>query len=140
MYATGKYIATVEGGMLTRSSSKGTEQVAVEFRLAEGPDNGSRITAYLALTEGRLPYTVKELRICGWQGDDLSNLDSIKGNEVELVLDEDTYNGKTRVKVAFINRPGGPKSVSDASAIAEKWKPKIAALPKEVEPPDPFGG
>lgn len=139
-YATGKFIATVEGAMLTTSPSKGTEQVAVEFRIMEGPDNGARITHYAALTDARLPYTVKELRICGWQGDSLADLSSVIGTEVELVLDEETYNGKTRTKVKFINKPGGAKSAENAPAIAEKWRAKIAALPKDPEPTDPFAG
>ena len=139
MFTTGRFIAAVEGAMLTKSSNKGTEQVAVEFRLLEGPNSGQRITAYLALTEARLPYTVKELRICGFQGDDLTALDGLKGTEVELVLDDDTYNGKTRTKVSFINKPGGPKEASDKAAVAAKWRAKIAALPKEAEQPDPFG-
>lgn len=138
MYAQGKFKAEVLGGVLTKSSSKGTEQVAVTFRLLEGPDEGRDITAYLALTDARLPYTVKELRLMGWK-DDLNDLLTIQGSFVDLVLEHEQYNGKTQTKVKFINAPGtgGVKAADDAAAIADRWRAKIAALPRE-ESADPF--
>jgi hypothetical protein len=142
MYEIGRFLAEVTGASALTAKT-GTDQILIEFRFLEGPNNGNRISEYLALTDAALPYTVKKLRACGLPEDDLTRLDAMKGTEVELTLKNDTkQDGRTFARVAFIDRPRS-QSVGDsnsAKAIAEKWKAKIAALPKEVEPPDPFGG
>lgn len=142
MYEIGRFLAEVTGASALTAKT-GTDQILVEFRFLEGPNNGNRITEYLALTEAALPYTIKKLRACGLPNDDLTQLDAMKGTEVEITLKEDTkQDGKPRARVAFIDTPRSQRvgDSNTAKAIAEKWKAKIAALPKEAEQPDPFGG
>ena len=52
------------------TSSKGTEQIAVEFELIEPA--GERMTWYGFFTEATTDRTIESLRHCGWQGNDLS--------------------------------------------------------------------
>lgn len=135
-YQEGTWGAEVLGAMLTVSSQKKTPQVAIEFRLMDGPDQGSKIIHYAAVTEGRLKYTVEELRTCGWTGDDLEDLSTVKaGTPVELVLAEEEYNGRVNTKVRFINAPGR-KPPSAPAGIGAEWRAKIAALAKPEK--DPF--
>ncbi len=112
----------------------GKPQIAVTFQLTG--EGAPRITYYGSFSDAAYEYTVQRLRVCGWTGDDLTQLDSIGTHEVELVIKADTYEGKTRAKVQFINRPGeggGLKSkMTEASAreFAAVMKAKIAALGK----------
>ena len=50
---------------------------------------------------------MKALRAVGFQGDDLSAIfDQTLNNKVQIVVDHDTYDGKTRAKVQWVNVPG----------------------------------
>lgn len=128
-YSPGTWKAEVLAAGLTSSPNKGTPQVAIEFKLLEGPDAGGRITHYAAITEKRLEYTVKELRACGWSGDDLDDLSSVvAGTPVDLVLAEEEYEGKTRTKVAFINEPGRMAGGPAPKGVGQAWRDRIRAL------------
>lgn len=122
----GTFLAEVLGAVLTQAKT-GTVQVAIEFRLAEGPDAGSRITAYKPVTEKALKYTVADLRTCGWKGDDLEDLTSVKGGQVELVLAAEEFNGKVTTKVKFINEPGAAGAPAP-QGIGKEWRDRIRAL------------
>lgn len=139
-YELGTYGAEVEDAQLTTAKT-GTDQVYVDFRFTEGPNQGKRINDYFALTDAALKYTMGKLRACGLADDDLGNLASIRGAKVELVLKEeqDKRDGTMRTRIAFVNKPGEGRAAAppeEQSAIANKWKAKIAALPKEES--DPF--
>lgn len=140
MYEIGRWLAEVTAAALTTAKT-GTDQVLVEFRFLEGPNEGQRITEYLALTDGALPYTVKKLRACGLPNDDLARIEAMIGTEVDITLKQETrQNGKEMARVSFIDPPRA-KRVSDPEVtqrVADKWRAKIAALPKEAEQPDPF--
>jgi hypothetical protein len=88
----------------------GTFQVGVVFELLD-QEPGTTITWYGALTDAALEWTMKALRNMGWQGDDVTELDGNGGhldaNEVQLVVDEEEWEGKTRTKVKFVNSMGG---------------------------------
>lgn len=94
-------------------SNGGKEQAAVEFDLIDpnDPDNGRSITSYMFFHGGALEYTIANLRTLGWSGNDPATLPDDcaagkLGNEVDLVVVHDVYNGKTSAKIKFINRIG----------------------------------
>lgn len=133
-------LAVLNAATLTTAKT-GTDQVFVEFTFTDGPNKGKRITDYLALTDAALPWTMKKLRNCGLPEDaGLEELSSIIGGEAEIVPKEEAdRNGEMRVRIAFINKPGGGRPAVDPAAqvnIAQKYKAKIAALPKEASPFD----
>lgn len=115
-------------------ATTGTHQVYVEF-VAE---NGDTITWYGALTDKALEYTIKALEVCGWDpAEHDGRIDSLNGtqiladNRVDIVVEPETYNGKTRLKVKWINEPGGgggtPERMNpqEASAFAAGLRQKI---------------
>jgi hypothetical protein len=106
MIAPGKYMArAVEAELGYTSGDKA--QVAVCFELIDGDYAGQQINWYGYFTDKTMPTTLKALRACGWEGDDLSNLDGIDVNEVELVIShEDDLEGNARARVRWVNRPG----------------------------------
>lgn len=112
----------------------GKEQVAVMFELLDPAFAGQRITWFGYFTEKALPITVKALRTMGWQGDDLLNLQGLDGNEVELVIANETYEGKTRPKVQFVNAVGGglslatPMAPDQQRSFAAQMRMRIAAI------------
>lgn len=113
-------------------SSTGKEQIAVLFELTSGEHAGQSITWFGYFTDGAVDRTLDSLRYCGWQGDNLAELDSLDANEVELVLAEEEYEGKVRTKVQWVNRPARlalkeQMSAAQAAAFAQKMRGKAVA-------------
>ena len=88
-------------------TGEGAPQVAVAFLIIGGDCDGEQITWYGYFTEKTERRTLESLRVCGWKGDDLADLAGLGDDEVALVVKEDVYQGETRLKVAWVNRPGG---------------------------------
>jgi hypothetical protein len=95
-------------------------RLAIEYEVLEGERKGQAIYDDLYITEAALPRTVEVLRTLGWVGKDLSEVDAGKGgldaNAVQLVLQDDTYEGKTRAKVKYVNplRRAAERPAADA--------------------------
>ncbi len=104
MIPAGNYKARAKEWALGMSQT-GKEQIAVLFELVEGELAGQTITWFGYFTDNTLDRTLDSLRHCGWQSDSLADLDHLDTNEVEVVVEEDTYEGKTRSKVRWVNRP-----------------------------------
>lgn len=104
MIPSGTYKARAKEWALGMSQT-GKEQIAVLFELADGELAGQTITWFGYFTDNTLDRTLDSLRHCGWQSDSLADLDHLDTNEVEIVVEEDTYEGKTRSKVRWVNRP-----------------------------------
>lgn len=81
-------------------SKSGTEQVAVLFEL----EDGARLTWYGYLTEKTAERTMNSLIACGVT--DLETLEGLGNDEVELVIEHETYEGTTRAKIQWVNRLG----------------------------------
>jgi hypothetical protein len=125
------------------------EQVGVLFEILEGDQAGARITWY-GYFHGTTPEkgaknakrTLESLRACGWKGDDLTNLDGVTECEVELQVERDTYEGKERAKVAWVNKIGGiamksPLTGGAAQAFAAKMRGLAMSVKAEVPEPPP---
>lgn len=129
MIEEGTYRAKARRAQLG-STSTGKEQVAVEFEIAEPQ---TRIVWYGYFTEKTVDSTIKALRTCGWQGDDLSDLAGIDANEVELVIEHERDDrGFPRPRVRWVNSTGGLalKSALDPAAaktFAARMKGAIVA-------------
>ena len=115
-------------------ASTGTLQVAVEFEFASDADGTlERITWYGYLTDAAFNRTIEALRHCGWKGDDLSDLQGLDANEVELVLAEEEYKGHVNIRVQWVNKPGGlavkaPLAADKAKAFAASMRDRIRGL------------
>jgi hypothetical protein len=145
MLAPGKYRGRPVAAALGLAST-GTEQIAVQFDLVDPP--GERITWYGYFTDATTERTIESLRHCGWRdpNNDLSVF--VAGEplpvgfdqEVELVVQQEAYNGKTQTKVAFVNGGGGLalKNALDkgqAQSFAERMKRQIDALDRAAGRP-----
>lgn len=88
-------------------SAGGHEQIGVVFEITEGPRLHQRLTWYGFFTETSAVRTIESLRHCGWKGDALDKLTGLSDNIVELVTDDEEFNGTIREKVQWVNRGGG---------------------------------
>ena len=133
--AEGKYRCKVTDKQLCESS-KGTPQICLTFEVTEpGPQMGQHIMDFMALSEKALQYTVAKLRATGWQGVDLSQLETVGSRECQIVVQTDVYEGTERLRVRFVNdldRQGpavvGTMDTAKQKALAAKLRGMIAGL------------
>jgi hypothetical protein len=144
----GVFAARAEAAQLTKTS-KGDPQVLVVFEiLSPGPQQGSKIGWYGFFTPKTQERTLEALYACGWHGPDLTDLSGVGDREVEIVVEEEEYQGKVRSKVRWVNVPGrganiSPLPVNEATAFAARMKGLAAKVAQDVakrekEEPMPF--
>lgn len=131
MIAPGTYKARAREWALGKSQN-GKEQIAVLFELVGGPHDGQSITWFGYFTDATLDRTLDSLRHCGWSSDSLAELDGLDQNEVEIVVDQEEYQGKTRTKVQWVNRPSKlalkeQLSAQEAQAFAARLRGRTVA-------------
>ena len=136
----GKYRARAREWVLTEIGEKGTPAVAVEFVFSDESLGSIRWDGWLS--DAAFDRTIESLRHCGWTGDDLSDLDGLDANEVELVVEDDDYNGKTYSKVKWVNRAGSlahksPLTGDKAKFFAKQMQARIRALDASKPAPGP---
>lgn len=134
----GRHLVQVASHVLGRSGTKGTPHVAVLFEDA----NGDRITWYGYLTDAALEGTMKALGVLGWDPmkfdgrvDSLNGTDLLRGQEAEIVVEMEEWNGEPRPKVKWVNEPGGGglgdgMSQDEASSFAADLRQRILSAPK----------
>lgn len=109
-------------------------QFAIEFETAHG-----KITWYGGFsTDKATEYTLKTLQKCGGTGFDLNAM-KLTPAPLRILVEEDTYNGKTRQKVKAVSAGGGkavdPAAAKSASAaLAARIKAAQSRL-SGTEPP-----
>lgn len=93
--------------------AKGPQAVVMfEYRMADG--QVKNITWFGSFNGGAREFTVESLVRMGFTGKNGAELNGGKGSNVlnesmefEIVIDNETYQGKTNARVKFINLPGG---------------------------------
>lgn len=109
----GTFRAVVTSQALAYSKRKGTPSLQLQCRTKyniEDPNTPAEFTVFaqLWLTYAAMKNTLKTLQRCfNWQPGDTSELDQqlFRGTEVDLVLEEEEYEGETKTKVKFVNKP-----------------------------------
>lgn len=103
-----RYPVTIASATMTESASKGTP--GIELRLESA--DGGKIWHTLWLTEGTRPHVAKTLAELGVDKAMLASPafwddpgEALNGKDASIVTEEDTYNGKTRVRVKWLNGP-----------------------------------
>ncbi len=117
-------------------SSTGKEQLEIQFSTPEG-----NIRAFLFFTEASVDKSLEALENCGWDGVSLRTLDGLGSIECSLNVGEETYEGKTRVRVNWINKLGSGKPLPDSglSALEKRLASKMAdRKAKRGEPAEDF--
>lgn len=110
MLAAGTHRARAISGTPCKAST-GTEQVAVVFRVPT-EEGDQTITWFGFCTDKTWHHTVRSLRACGWQGDDITDLTGIDANDVDLVIEHEEYDGKMQARVRFVNEVGAAPNIT----------------------------
>lgn len=144
MIAAGKHRAKAVKGELSESGTKKTPCVAVEFQLVE---EGSFIWWYGYLTEKTAKRTAESLKHCGFKGVDLAGdlmAQGLGSQEVELVIEHEEYEGKTRARVQWVNSldggPGASMEDDKKAAIAARMRGLLMAQGGQDVAPAAAGG
>lgn len=145
-----KYKAKVCGAPSWAQSPNGNWQVALPFEVSQGEHTGEGITwiGVLHDTADKNGVTgservIQSLQYAGWQGDDIAELAELTDEqalaifteEVELSCSPDTYNGKTHLKVNWVNKPGSGRfafkeaaSKNDLRSFAAQMKSTVKSI------------
>lgn len=113
-------------------AGNGNEQVAVLFEVTQGEHAGKSITWFGSFSDAAVDRTLDSLRYCGWNGDNFAELNGLDANEVEIVVEVETYKGKASDKVRWVNRPSQlalreQMTPSAVAAFAVRMKAKALA-------------
>ncbi len=144
----GRHHVQVVGHVLGRSGT-GTPHIAVLFEDV----NGDRVTWYGYLTDAAMERTVRSLQVLGWDPmadggriEQLNGTQRLAGAEAEIVVEMETFEGKTQPKVKWVNEVGGGLGEGmppqEATAFSASIRAKIlsAAKPKPNGQPGPAQG
>jgi hypothetical protein len=144
-----KYNARACSGASFAPASTGNKQIAINMEVTDGEFAGSTI-AWISTfhdTADKNGVTgseriIQSLQYMGWQGDDLTELVEITDEQarqmlpetVSIVCEPDTFDGKTRLKVKWVNKQGGKfafkeaESKSDMRSFAAQMKSTVKAV------------
>lgn len=115
-----KYRATAIEAVLSQSKV-GNAMIKVNFQLLDPPHIGLTWNGMLH-NEKSTTRTLDTLRLCGWKGDDLSDVAFSPENEVSLSLKNEEYEGKQHTRVQWVNAKGDGSGfkLKDTLSPAEK--------------------
>lgn len=102
-------------------TSKGTDQIMVAFEVTQEEHKGHRFYWYGFFSDKTIDRTLESLEACGWDGKGFKDMTSLRKNEVELVVETETNEGETYLRVRWVNRlgGGGVKEELDAVGLAD---------------------
>lgn len=96
----GNYMArAVKGSEQYAPSAGGEPQIAVDFAIEGGEQEGATMTVVFSFSGKAPEYSIKKLRQCGWEGDDLEDLTGIDANAVPVRVFDDTYENREGKRV-----------------------------------------
>lgn len=111
--------------------TNGKETIAVQFEILTPDAEANHMTWYGFFTEKAWERTIDALRYCGWEGNDLADLAGLDKNEVELVVDDEDYQGNMVAKIKWINRLGvalkAPLTGDNLKGFAARMRDQIKA-------------
>lgn len=146
----GIYHARATSNWTLSETSKGTPYIRLEFDLLDGAARGQKIARDFFLSDKTWKKTVGSLRVCGWVGDDVSNLTGIENNEVvvkvvhEMITDrqgapvcDNEGNARYRHAIAWVGKDRAPKPMETAkkSAFMELMKARLQSQGSPVSRP-----
>lgn len=140
MIAKGKYKAKATEGVYGTAKNKGTTFVRVSFQVVDGPEAGNYVTWDGYFTENTNERTIESLRHCGctFPGNDITNLEGLTTNDVQVVVEHESYTikegenagqEKTVARVAWVNSLG-TYGVPEDQRLDDAGKKSFAARMK----------
>lgn len=121
----GTYLATATKAEFGVSKNKGSEYIRVYF----ATETGESISWDGYFSEKAVERTIESLRLCGcgFPSDDITNLEGLGSRQVEIVVENEEYQGKLYPRVRWVNEPG---AVGIAKPLEEPAKKALRAKTK----------
>jgi hypothetical protein len=124
----------------------GTMQVVLHFEITDGEFRGRRLPWFGYFTDDSWTRTMDSLEIAGFEGDDVEQFAKQEVDKlVSITVDHNEYEGKTRARVAWVNKPGGgvvkvsnPLDSKGLRLLASKLKAKQDKRRKSGDDDIPF--
>ncbi len=123
----GRYTATVESAELGQSE-KGTPFLALICKT----DQGEELTAYFYLSDAAFEQTTKTLReVFAFDNNFESVVQQVTGKPCSIVVEAEEYEGKTRMKVKWVNsvRGSSAKPLDNAASLLAQLSAKAKRIP-----------
>lgn len=110
---SGNYVAVAESFDFGVSSN-GNDFIKLSFKIIEGEFADQYLTWFGYFSEATHKRTLESLRYCGWSGTTIDEaMAGLGSQKVRIVVEEEEYNGKSRLKVQWVNKVGAPKEAQN---------------------------
>ena len=112
---------------LGASKTKKSPHVFMWFEITDGPNKGARLPWFGYLTGDSTQRTIEALRLCGFEGDNIYDVEkqTLKGN-VLITVENTVYKGKDQCRVAWVNDPSWTGEI-EIQALDDKTKKTLEA-------------
>lgn len=121
------------------TTSNGNDQIVVDLTLladADGREVGEQVSVFLVFSDKAAPFSIERLRALGWTGTDLSQLDGIDRQEVQVQVKYEEYRGEQKMKVEILTGGGRVALKNQLDASGKKaFAAKFADLAKATAGP-----
>ena len=88
------------------SKAKKSPQVLIWFQVTDGPYKGSRVPWFGYFSKDSAERTIGALRLCGFSGQDIYDIENQKlDGSVLVTVENASYQGKSNCRVAWVNDP-----------------------------------
>lgn len=151
-----RYLRSKAQEWVLGESENGKPHIAVSFKVKDTDGEEKFVSWRGFFTEATTERTIESLRYMGFEGDDLANLVGLDKNEVDLVVEDEEYEGKTFPRVQWVNKPRGPQVKTalegqKLSTFAAQMKAafrahdaaggkRVSTKPPSAKPSPPQGG
>jgi len=127
-----------DAGWIAESKEKQTPYVRIPIRVTEGPCKGHIAVVNLWLSNGAFDNTIKRMAEVFQFDGDLAALhlgkQTLAGKPCNIETEMETYEGKDRLKVKWLNPPGGggaqPMDEAKVASILLSLNAKAKAIAK----------
>jgi hypothetical protein len=128
----GRYVAKAISYDFEKTKGKGTDYIRAIFQIQEGECKGRQITWRGYLTDAASERTIAALRACGFTGtsDELDEMPGFGTANVQIVVDQEEYEGKRYNRVKFINRISSKGTQKSEQSLSED---EIAVLKAKLK-------
>jgi hypothetical protein len=131
-------VQAIKGEFIGEEDGSGNPYIRVTVKVLASQDMPHRVgeecTEVLSLSDKAAPYTAENLRRLGWSCNDITELEGLGATVVTGGFYQDSYEGKTREKIAFFDKKAQKAAVTGKAkkGWASKFK-KLAATVEKVE-------
>jgi hypothetical protein len=113
MIPQGEYEAQACKPLMMTKAKNGNDRVIVVMKITQGEQEGALIDFRGMLTGGATPITLEALKLMGYDG---SDDESVQRNKVRIVIEHESFEGKTYPQIRYVNDPNRMAQYTELSA------------------------